>query len=77
MQSVEQQTRNLIESIYNKIARVKNCNLEPKSIILNDKNLTMLKCAFWAYNLSYTKPVQLLGLPVIVDNDIKEFQIGV
>lgn len=77
MQSVDEQIRNLVESIYNKIARIKNCGLEPKSIILNGNNLIMLKQAFGAYNLSYTTPVQVLGLPVIVDNDIKDIQIGV
>lgn len=77
MQSLEEQTKNLIESIYNKIARIKECGLEPKSVILNDDNLILLKRAFWAYNLSYTTTVQVLGLPVIVDNDIKDIQIGV
>ena len=77
MQSVDKQTRNLIESIYNKIARIKECGLEPKNVIMNDEHSIMLKRLAWIYALSYTEPEQVLGLPVIVDNDIKEFQIGV
>lgn len=68
----------LLDNIYIRIAVLRESNIEPKGIILNYKELGILdQYVGLATYKAKDKPYYLLGLPVIIDNDIKEFMIGV
>lgn len=42
----------------------------------NDQRI-ILESSLFVNTISYTEPMKVMGLPVIVNNDIKEIQIGV
>lgn len=68
----------LINNIYIRITVLRESNIEPKCIILNNKELSILdQYVGLATYKAKNKPHYVLGFPVIIDDNIKEFMIGV
>lgn len=67
----------IIGEICKKNQRLKAAGFEPKCVIMTNDQQIILENSLFVNTISYTEPMKLIGLPVIINNDIKEIQIGV
>lgn len=67
----------IIGEIGKKNQRLKAAGFEPKCVIMTNDQRIILESSLFVNTISYTEPMKLIGLPVIINNDIKEIQIGV
>lgn len=67
----------IMGEIGKKNQQLKAAGFEPKCVIMTDDQRIILEHSLFVNTISYTEPMKLIGLPVIINNDIKEIQIGV